>query len=93
MKAIKKISLILCLAVLVLTGMTACDNTKTEQKLDGNEVSQIGKNDDEDKSLETRDKSKKTRTIIDHVGNNVEVPEKVKASMKSFYKNQKFTKI
>ena len=29
MKTVKKISLILCLTVLVLIGMTACGNTKT----------------------------------------------------------------
>ena len=75
MKAIKKISLILCLTALALIGITACGNKKTEKK--------------EEKAEE----NKKVRTITDHAGNKVEVPEKVKASMKSFYKNQKFTKI
>lgn len=75
MKAIKKISLILCLTVLVLTGMTACGNTKTEQKSESQEVTQTEKK--EEKTEETKDENKKTRTITDHAGNKVEVPEKV----------------
>lgn len=67
MKAIKKISLILCLTVLALTGITACSNTKTEQKSENKEVTQT----------EKKDANKKTRTITDHAGNNVEVPEKI----------------
>ena len=68
MKAIKKISLILCLTVLALTGMTACGNTKTEQKSENKEVAQT------EKKEETKDKNKKVRTITDHAGNEVEVP-------------------
>lgn len=75
MKAIKKISLILCLTVLVLTGMTACGNTKTEQKSESQEVTETEKK--EEKTEETKDENKKTRTITDHAGNKVEVPEKV----------------
>ena len=71
MKAIKKISLILCLTVLALTGMIACGNTKTEQKLESKEVTQA------EKKEETKDKNKKVRTITDHAGNEIEVPEKV----------------
>lgn len=71
MKAIKKISLILCLTVLALTGMTACGNTKTEQKSENKEVAQT------EKKEETKDENKKTRTITDHAGNTVEVPEKI----------------
>ncbi|WP_072469513.1 ABC transporter substrate-binding protein [Urinicoccus massiliensis] len=71
MKAIKKISLILCLTVLALTGMTACGNTKTEQKSENKEVAQT------EKKEETKDENKKTRTITDHAGNEVEVPEKI----------------
>lgn len=71
MKAIKKISLILCLTVLALTGMTACGNTKTEQKSENKEVAQT------EKKEETKDKNKKVRTITDHAGNEVEVPEKI----------------
>ena len=75
MKGIKKISLVLCLTVLVLTGITACDNSKTEQKLKSNEVAQTEKK--EEKTEETKDENKKTRTITDHAGNKVEVPEKI----------------
>ncbi len=71
MKAIKKISLILCLTVLALTGLTACGNTKTEQKSENKEVAQT------EKKEETKDENKKTRTITDHAGNTVEVPEKI----------------
>ena len=71
MKAIKKIPLILCLTVLALTGMTACGNIKTEQKSESKEVTQA------EKKEETKDKNKKVRTITDHAGNEVEVPEKV----------------
>ncbi|VFB15949.1 corrinoid ABC transporter substrate-binding protein [Urinicoccus massiliensis] len=71
MKSIKKISLILCLTVLALTGMTACGNTKTEQKSENKEVAQT------EKKEETKDENKKTRTITDHAGNTVEVPEKI----------------
>ena len=71
MKVIKKISLILCLTVLVLSGMTACGNTKTEQKSESKVVTQA------EKKEETKDKNKKVRTITDHAGNKVEVPEKV----------------
>ena len=74
MKAIKKKSLILCLAVLALTGMTACGNTKTEQKSESKEVIQTEKR--EEKTEETKDENKKVRTITDHAGNKVEVPEK-----------------
>ena len=90
MKAIKKISLILCLTVLALTGITAC-NRKTEKKSESKEVTQTEKK--EEKTEKTKDENKKVRTITDHAGNKVEVPEKVKANMKSFYKNQKFSKI
>ena len=71
MKAIKKIPLILCLTVLALTGMTACGNIKTEQKSESKEVTQA------EKKEETKDKNKKVRTITDHAGNEVEVPEKI----------------
>lgn len=75
MKVIKKISLILCLTVLALTGMTACGNTKTEQKSENKEVTQTEKK--EEKTEETKDENKKIRIITDHAGNTVEVPEKV----------------
>ena len=75
MKAIKKISLILCLAMLALTGMTACGNTKPEQNLESKEVAQTEKK--EEKTEETKDENKKIRTITDHAGNTVEVPEKI----------------
>lgn len=71
MKAIKKISLLLCLTVLALTVMTACGNTKNEQNLESKEVAQT------EKKEETKDKNKKIRTITDHAGNEVEVPEKI----------------
>lgn len=71
MKAIKKISLVLCLTVLALTVMTACGNTKNEQNLESKEVAQT------EKKEETKDKNKKIRTITDHAGNEVEVPEKI----------------
>ncbi|QEK00913.1 ABC transporter substrate-binding protein [Treponema phagedenis] len=74
MKAIKKISLILCLTVLALTGITAC-NRKTEKKSESKEVTQIEKK--EEKTEKTKDENKKVRTITDHAGNKVEVPEKV----------------
>ena len=86
MKAIKKISLILCLTVLALTGMTACGNTKTEDKSESKEVVQNENNEEkedtkadkkEEKPEESKDESKKTRTITDHAGNTVEVPEKI----------------
>ena len=80
MKAIKKISLILCLTVLALTGMTACGNTKTEQKSENKEVAQTEKKEEdtkENKTEEAKDENKKTRTITDHAGNTVEVPEKI----------------
>ena len=66
MKAIKKISLILCLTI-ALTGMTGCGKTKTEQKPESNKATQT----------EKKDENKKTRTITDHAGNKVEVPEKI----------------
>ena len=80
MKAIRKISLILCLIVLALTGMTACGNTKTEQKSENKEVAQTEKKEEdskENKTEEAKDENKKTRTITDHAGNTVEVPEKI----------------
>ena len=55
----------------VLSGMTACCNTKTEQKSESKEMTQA------EKKEETKDKNKKVRTITDHAGNEVEVPEKV----------------
>ena len=61
--------------MLVLTDMTACGNTKTEQKSESKEVTQTEKK--EEKTEETKDENKKTRTITDHAGNKVEVPEKV----------------
>ena len=51
--------------------MTACGNTKTEQKSESKEITQA------EKKEETKDKNKKVRTITDHAGNEVEVPEKV----------------
>ena len=75
MKAIKKISLILCLTVLALTGMTACGNTKPEQNLESKKVAQTEKK--EEKPEEPKDENKKVRTITDHAGNTVEVPEKI----------------
>lgn len=57
--------------MLVLSGMTACGNTKTEQKSESNEMTQV------EKKEETKDKNKKVRTITDHAGNEVEVPEEV----------------
>lgn len=57
--------------MLVLSGMTACGNTKTEQKSESKEMTQA------EKKEETKDKNKKVRTITDHAGNEVEVPEKV----------------
>ena len=78
MKAIKKISLILCLTVLALTGMTACGNKKTGQNLESKEVAQTEKKEEKtEKTEETNDENKKTRTITDHAGNTVEVPEKI----------------
>ena len=71
MKNIKKISLILCLVIFVLTSMTACGNGKTEQKSESKEITQA------EKKEESKDESKKTRTITDHAGNKVEVPEKI----------------
>ena len=71
MKTIKKISLILCLVIFVLTSMTACGNGKTEQKSESKEITQA------EKKEESKDESKKTRTITDHAGNKVEVPEKI----------------
>lgn len=67
MKAIKKISLILCLTLLASTGMTACGNKKTEQKSENKNATQT----------EKKEEKKKTRTITDHAGNKVEVPEKI----------------
>ena len=61
--------------MLVLTGMTACGNTKTEQKSESKEVAQTEKK--EEKPEEPKDENKKVRTITDHAGNEVEVPEKV----------------
>ena len=61
--------------MLVLTCMTACGNTKTEQKLESKEVTQTERK--EEKTEEAKDENKKTRTIIDHAGNEVEVPEKI----------------
>ena len=75
MKDIKKISLILCLTVLALTGMTACGNTKPEQNLESKKVAQTEKK--EEKPEEPKDENKKVRTITDHAGNTVEVPEKI----------------
>lgn len=78
MKAIKKISLILCLTVLALTGMTACGNKKTGQNLESKEVAQTEKKEEKtEKTEETNDENKKTRTITDHAGNTIEVPEKI----------------
>lgn len=86
MKAIKKILLILCLQVFALTSMTACGNTKTEDKSESKEVVQNENNEEkedtkadkkEEKPEESKDESKKTRTITDHAGNEVEIPEKV----------------
>lgn len=57
--------------MLVLSGMTTCGNTKTEQKSESKEMTQA------EKKEETKDKNKKVRTITDHAGNEVEVPEKV----------------
>lgn len=67
MKAIKKISLILCLTLLASTGLTACGNKKTEQKSENKNATQT----------EKKEEKKKTRTITDHAGNKVEVPEKI----------------
>ena len=75
MKAIKKISLISCLIVFVLASLTACGNTKTDQNLESKEVAQTEKK--EENTEDTKDENKKTRTITDHAGNKVEVPEKV----------------
>lgn len=75
MKDIKKISLILCLTVLALTGMTACGNTKPKQNLESKKVAQTEKK--EEKPEEPKDENKKVRTITDHAGNTVEVPEKI----------------
>lgn len=81
MKAIKKISLILCLTVLALTGMTACGNKQTGQNLESKEVAQTEKKEEKtektEKTEETNDENKKTRTITDHAGNTIEVPEKI----------------
>lgn len=78
MKAIKKISLILCLTVLALTGMTACGNKKTGQNLESKEVAQTEKKEEKtEMTEETNDENKKTRTITDHAGNTIEVPEKI----------------
>ena len=78
MKAIKKISLILCLTVLALTGMTACGNKKTGQNLESKEVAQTEKKEEKtEKTEETNDENKKTRTITDHAGNTIEVPAKI----------------
>ena len=78
MKAVKTILLILCLQVFVLAGLTACGNAKTEQKSESKEVAQTEKNEEkEDKTEEAKAESKKTRTITDHAGNKVEVPEKI----------------
>lgn len=55
--------------------MTACSNTKTEQKSESKEVTQTEKK--EEKTEEAEDENKKTRVITDHAGNEVEVPEKV----------------
>lgn len=54
--------------MLVLSGMTACGNTKTEQKSESKEMTQA------EKKEETKDKNKNVRTITDHAGNEVEVP-------------------
>ena len=43
MKAIKKISLILCLTLLASTGLTACGNKKTEQKSENKNATQTEK--------------------------------------------------
>ena len=55
--------------------MTACGNTKPEQNLESKEVAQTEKK--EEKPEEPKDENKKVRTITDHAGNTVEVPEKV----------------
>ena len=75
MKTVKKISLIFCLIVFGLASMTACGNIKTEQKSESKEVAQTEEK--EKKTEETKDENKKTRTITDHAGNTVEVPEKI----------------
>ena len=77
MKTIKKISLILCLVIFILTSMTACGNGKTEQKSEDKEVVKTEEKKGEEKTEETKDENKKTRTITDHAGNKVEVPEKI----------------
>lgn len=61
--------------MLALTGITACGNTKTEQKSESKEVTQAEKK--EEKTEETKYENKKVRTITDHAGNEVEVPEKI----------------
>ena len=61
--------------MLALTGMTACGNTKPEQNLESKEVAQTEKK--EEKPEEPKDENKKVRTITDHAGNTVEVPEKI----------------
>ena len=68
--------------MLALTGITACGNTKTEQKLGSKEVAQTEKKKDEksiteENTEEIKEENKKVRTITDHAGNEVEVPEKV----------------
>ena len=55
--------------------MTACGNTKPEQNLESKEVAQTEKK--EEKPEEPKDENKKVRTITDHAGNTVEVPEKI----------------
>ena len=86
MKNIKKILLILCLQVFALTSMTACGKAKTEDKSESKEVVQNENNEEkkdtkadkkEEKPEESKSESKKTRTITDHAGNKVEVPEKI----------------
>ena len=77
MKAIKKISLILCLVIFVLTSMTACGNGKTEQKSEGKEVVKTEEKKEEEKTEQGKAENKKVRTITDHTGNKVEVPEKI----------------
>ncbi|WP_311376112.1 ABC transporter substrate-binding protein, partial [Anaerococcus lactolyticus] len=83
MKNIKKILLILCLQAFALTSMTACGKAKTEDKSESKEVVQNENKEEakadkkEEKPEGSKSESKKTRTITDHAGNKVEVPEKI----------------
>ncbi len=64
--------------MLALTGMTACGNKKTGQNLESKEVAQTEKKEENtEKTEKTNDENKKTRTITDHAGNTIEVPEKI----------------